>query len=209
MKSLKTLAATLIACATINAASAAVILLEVTPNSAGPVGANVTFSGFADGPQAPFTILSGVTLSYNSSTIVQSGSNAEGAAPFPSAPGNEYLSVKAGGLATFEFEKSWGTFGFQWGSIDTYNQIKFWNNGSVVGTFTGLDVIPPANGNQGAGGSAYVVFGGLFDKVELRSFNFNSFEIDNVSVPDAGSSLALLGIAMLGLAGFARRRRLA
>ncbi len=209
MKSFKTIAATIIACATIHAASAAVIVWDVTINSAGPINPSVDFQGFPDGPQAPFSVLPGVWLSYNGATIVQSGSNSEGAAPFPSSPGNDYLSVKSGGLATFAFDSVWDRFAFQWGSIDSYNEIKFFNGVSTVGTFTGDDITTPANGFQGSGGSAYVVFRGLFDRVELRSINKNSFEIDNVfvSVPDAGSSVALLGLALLGLAGFARRNR--
>lgn len=207
MKSLKTLAATLIACATIQAASAAVVLVEFTPNSTGPLGASLTFEGFPDGPAGPLSVLSGATLSYNNATIVQAVGNNQGAVPFPAS--GDYLSIKAGGLATFNFADVEDYFAFQWGSIDAYNTISFFLGAVNVGSFTGSDVVSSpvaANGNQGFNGSAYVGFAGLFDKVVLTSTQ-NSFEIDNVSVPDAGSSLALVGLGFLALAGFARRRR--
>lgn len=206
MKSLKALAATLIACATIHAASAAVVLVEFTPNSNGPANPDVTFEGFLDGPQAGIVIPGG-QLSYNGATIVQSGTNPDGAVPFPAS--GDYLSVMAGGLATFEFAQEREQFGFQWGSIDSYNTISFYLGGVLVESFTGAQVVSSpvaANGNQGFNGSAYVLFTGLFDKVTLES-STNSFEIDNISVPDAGSSLALLGLGFVALAGFARRRR--
>ena len=60
------------------------------------------------------------------------------------------------------------------------------------------------SGNQGLNGSAFVTFSGSFDKVVLTSSQ-NSFEIDNISVPDGGSTLALLGCA-LGMAGLVSRR---
>jgi len=206
MKSLKTLAATLIACATIQAASAAVVLVEFTPNSTGPLGTVLTFEGYPDGPAGPLAVLNNGTLSYNNATIVQAVGNSQGAIPFPAS--GDYLSVKAGGVATFNFAGGQDYFAFQWGSIDDYNTISFFLGAVNVGSFTGSDVVSSpvaANGNQGFNGSAYVGFAGLFDTVVLTSTT-NSFEIDNVTVPDAGSSLALLGLGLLALAGIARRR---
>lgn len=190
--------------------ASAISIVDFTPNSAGPGVADVTFTGFADGAQSAFAILPGVTLAYNSAVIVQGGANnSEGAMPFPTT-GSDYLSVKKGGQADFVFASALErTFGFQWGSIDAYNTISFLLNGVLQTSFTGSQVVSSpvaANGNQGLNGSAYVTFAGVFDAVRLTSSG-NSFEIDNLSVqavPDAGTTVALLGASLLGLAFFRR-----
>lgn len=204
MKSLayRSLAATAVAIATVASVQAVSISL-ITLNSVGPANPDITFTGFPNGPQAGIAIPGGGTLSYNNATIVQSVNNPDGAPPFPTSAGNEYLSVKAGGQATFSYTSPQSTFAFQWGSIDTYNKIEFYL-GNAVTTFIGTDIVIPANGNQNIGGSAYVEFVGAFDKVVLTSTQ-NSFEIDNVAVPDGGNTMVLLG-SVLGMIGFVSRK---
>lgn len=180
----------------------AVIISSVQIDVDGAPG-DVTFEGFDDGPQSGISIPGG-TLDYDGAVIVQNITNGDGAIPFPTGNG-DYLSVKSGGNATFNFTSPMGSFGFQWGSIDSYNSIVFSLGAIEVGSFTGDDIINPANGNQLSGGSAFVTFGGSFDKVVLSSSQ-NSFEIDNVSVPDGGTTLVLLGLGLAGVA-FARRKQ--
>lgn len=200
----RSLVAAAVALATVASVQAVSISL-ITLNSTGPANPDLTFTGFPDGPTAPggIAISNGGTLSYNGATIVQSINNSEGAPPFPTTPGNEYLSVKTGGVATFSYTTPQSTFGFQWGSIDTYNTIEFYL-GNVMTSFTGTDIVIPANGNQNIGGSAYVEFTGPFDKVVLKSTQ-NSFEIDNVTVPDGGNTLVVFG-GVLGLLGVVSRK---
>ena len=186
----------------------AISVIGFEPNVDGAPG-DVTFEGYANGPQGPFAIpIPGGTLEYNNAVIVQDDGNSAGAIPFPHGNG-DYLSVKAGGVATFSFTSPYSSFGFQWGSIDAYNTIEFFLGGGSVGSFTGSDVVSSpvaANGNQGLNGSAFVTFGGLFDTVVLTSTQ-NSFEIDNVSVSDGGMTLALLGLTLSGLAIVRRKTR--
>lgn len=185
----------------------AISVIGFEPNVDGAPG-EVTFDGYLDGPQAAFAIpIPGGTLAYNGAAIVQAVGNSSGAIPYPTDNG-DYLSVKAGGVATFSFTSPYRTFGFQWGSIDAYNTIEFFLLGGSAGSFTGSQVVNApvaANGNQGLNGSAFVTFGGgLFDTVVLTSTQ-NSFEIDNVSVSDGGMTLALLGLMLTGLACVRRK----
>ena len=77
-------------------------------------------------------------------------------------------------------------YGFLWGSPDSYNSVSFLNNGALVGSFTGTDVLLPADGNQAARlGGQYVNFwageGEQFNEVKFTS-DGNAFETDNHAV---------------------------
>ena len=82
-------------------------------------------------------------------------------------------------------------FGLFWGSIDNYNTLSFLYNGTTVASFTGLDIVIPADGNQtSAATNRYVNFFDLpvFNAVSLASTQY-AFESDNhayatVSVPN-------------------------
>ena len=103
--------------------------------------------------------------------------------------------------------------GLFWGSIDTYNQIEFLNNGNVVldGTFTGDQLPSPSVANgawEGASSNLYVNFYNVpeFDSVRFTSFGGYggsspyAFEFDNLAVSYIPAPGALL-LGMIGLAG--------
>lgn len=138
------------------------------------------------------------------------------------APWNNYtqfLSVpnsrqpSASGAVTLSFTEDHTYLGFNWGSVDLYNSIAFYNNGTLLQTFTGANAVGAANANGGQMSNAsngYIDFflkdGWSYDEIRFISDN-RAFEIDNVAFGDAvpaPMSAALLG---LGLFGFARLRR--
>ena len=120
---------------------------------------------------------------------IVNGSSSVTAAPFVGpSPGHQdttnYLSIGGNGTESITFASEKNAFGLYWGSLDSYNTIKFYDGATLVASYTGADISPLfPNGNQGSFVSnGYVEFSGLhyFNKVVLGSTS-NAFEIDNIS----------------------------
>ena len=103
--------------------------------------------------------------------------------------------------------------GLLWGSVDLYNTLELYNGTTLVGTVTGADVNSVATGDQGVNGTYYVNITNdlAFDRFVAHSSSY-AFEFDNVAyhetpltVPDGGTTLALLGLGLTGM-GLLRRR---
>jgi hypothetical protein len=101
--------------------------------------------------------------------------------------------------------------GLFWGSADGYNTIEFYNKDMLVATYSGDDVLDPANGDQySSSTNSYVNFylTQNFDTVRLISTEY-AFELDNLAVgmhhtPVPGA--VFLGLIGLGIAGRKLRR---
>ncbi|MGV0025852.1 Npun_F0296 family exosortase-dependent surface protein [Phormidesmis priestleyi] len=137
----------------------------------------------------------------------------------PAEDSTKYLTVAPIGDSrgttpvTAKFAKALDYFGLYWGSIDKYNSITFKNAGAVIKTYTGLDIAPPANGNQSAAATnKYVNFfagaGESFDEVVFSSTS-NAFESDNHAyraVPEPASIVGLLTVGALGIGSLRKRK---
>ncbi|HLO87048.1 MAG TPA: PEP-CTERM sorting domain-containing protein [Nostocaceae cyanobacterium] len=106
------------------------------------------------------------------------------------------------GAVTINFAQTLDYFGLYWGSIDAFNFIRFFNNNTVVGEFSGSNI--PGTGDL------FVNFfadpGETFNRIILSS-SAVGFESDNhafrlaqvpTQVPEPASILALLACAALG-----------
>jgi hypothetical protein len=100
-------------------------------------------------------------------------------------------------------------YGFLWGSPDGYNTVSFYDGATLLGSFTGAAVYPPANGDQSIGRffNAFAGAGETITRIEFASSQ-NAFETDNhavIAVPEPETYALML--AGLGVVGFVARRR--
>lgn len=127
------------------------------------------------------------------------------AAPFGDS--TPYLSTGTSSVS-ISFGSAQNYVGLLWGSVDNYNTLEFWSNGVFLGSVTGVDILNPANGNQGVAGTKYAnIFTDIsFDTIVAKSSQF-AFEFDNVTyrTPDGGTTAALLGATVAGIAFFRRK----
>jgi hypothetical protein len=136
----------------------------------------------------------------------------------PAGTNTEYLTVPnpiSSGSATFTLDAESDYFGLYWGSIDAYNSISFYLDGSLISTYSGSDLVGQfANGNQvNFSSNRYINFdfgNAKFDTVKLTSTSF-AFESDNhafrnlATVPEPSTLLLILG-GLLSLAGVRLRK---
>lgn len=127
-----------------------------------------------------------------------------------------YLTANAGNPATITAAQGYRIISFLWGSMDAYNTLSLLDRaGAVIASYSGLDVAPPADGNQGAAatnrrvtfttdGATSPIYGVRFASTQP------AFEVDNVAFADtavpepATWGMMIAGFGMIG--GVLRRR---
>ena len=132
----------------------------------------------------------------------------------PAGDSSDYLAVattQPAGTEDIKLGSMQNYFGLLWGSVDNYNEVDAYLNGTLIGTVKGADVLGANTGfgdQHAVGSNEYVnmLFAGGYDEIKLVTTNYN-FEVDNLAfanVPEP-ASFGLLGLGMAAL--LVRRRR--
>ena len=87
------------------------------------------------------------TFSASGNAGIVNGSSSVTAPPFVGpSPGHQdttnYLSIGGNGTETITFASQKNAFGLYWGSLDSYNTIKFYDGATLVASYTGADISP-------------------------------------------------------------------
>lgn len=201
-----------VACATFalsvisHPADAAIVLFD--GGAASPTAGEISFFGPTtysfDGGSGPLVPTTGSVL-YTSGTT-------PGVAAAPYGDSTIYASIGSTTTpqsASLSLGSGVNYLGFYWGSVDSYNSLTLYNGNTVLATYTGSDVLNPANGYQGASGSAYVNFfasGPLITSAVFTS-TAAAFEVDSITagVPEPATwAMMVLGFVVLGSLGYRR-----
>jgi hypothetical protein len=123
--------------------------------------------------------------------------------------GLSYFAVGPGNPnnpATMTFVNDQKSLSFLWGSVDSYNTLKFYLNGVLQDQVTNFSF---AGDPPGRGASYVNVTGVIFDEIRFGSTDSNAFEFSNLSTTAVPIPAAawLLGSGLFGLFAVGRRRR--
>lgn len=130
-----------------------------------------------------------------------------------SIPGGTYTSVSGGSFASYVLDAAISSFSFMWGSVDTYNTIKFFKDGIE----TGEQIVGQDGINAGAPARTGFGIATIFTDNEFNEIRFlsggNAFEYANLNVSAVPLPAALplygAGLAVMGFIGWRKRRKAA
>jgi hypothetical protein len=133
-------------------------------------------------------------------------------------PNTPYSVLSAGGTgassATYNCPSGGcTTLSLLWGSPDGFNFLDFFTGanggGSLIQTFVGTNLVPPAVAGAGFDQVSFLASAGTFGSVVLRDSGQAAFEFSDVAVPGpiVGAGLPGLVAACGGLLALGRRRR--
>ncbi|MDZ7960020.1 MAG: PEP-CTERM sorting domain-containing protein [Aulosira sp. DedQUE10] len=180
--------------------------------------ANTTTVNF-NGGSAPTTGYANYSSASGSPAIVSGTVSSNYAAP--AADASKYLTIAPVGSGaagsnspiTIALSKAADYFGLYWGSVDTYNIVKFFNGATLLASYTGADVPgTTASGNQSsAQDNVYVNFfagtGEAFNRIELSTTSI-AFESDNHAFREVPEPLTIGGSALaLGFGWMMKRKK--
>lgn len=123
-----------------------------------------------------------------------------------------YTAVQEDSYASYVFDKTYSSVDFMWGSVDEYNGLEFYYQGSWVDALYGDDA-QFGGVSKGVGFIvASVMASGIFDEIRFTS-GTNAFEYANMTVSAVPLPAALplygAGLAVLGFIGWRKRRKAA
>ncbi|MDY6785074.1 MAG: PEP-CTERM sorting domain-containing protein [Cyanobacteriota bacterium] len=192
----------------------------------------LSFGGTPLAGEGEFSSVAGVTtIDFNSGSAPTSGSIiysaptpgpsiVSGNTPFhhvnPVNDNTPYLTVAPLGTTQgtnpveISFAQSIDYFGLYWGSVDPYNSISFYNDTTLIATFTGNDV--PSQKRSSVYANFFADPGEMFNRIVLKS-STTALESDNhaykfaTTVPEPVSTLSLFILGALGVGSLLKRTK--
>ena len=168
---------------------------------------------------ASFTTITGVGVSFTGTSGVYVGDvSGLTRSPFRTSGGGpdtqRYLDAQPGSSVVLSYTSQQTAFNLLWGSVDpspdTWNQLTFtFSGGGGSYTVTGADVVTGLSGVVNGTTNLAVSITDLapFEKVTVTASQ-PAFEfVPGVPVPDGGTTLMLLGGALVGLGALRRKFR--
>jgi hypothetical protein len=151
------------------------------------------------------------------------GATIPGFAAEPAGDSSTFAAAEPGANGVFSTKPGFDlkTLSFYLGSLDSFNTLSFFHNGTLITSFTGdqLTVPNPANGDQVGGDTnrRYFFTMDAADRVNQVVFSSGgaAFEFDNIaaaisSVPEPQTwAMMILGFGMIGFMLRNGRRRIA
>ncbi|MEX1036332.1 MAG: VPLPA-CTERM sorting domain-containing protein [Sneathiella sp.] len=123
-----------------------------------------------------------------------------------------YTSVQEDSYASYVFDQGYHQVDFMWGSVDTYNGLEFYYQGSWVDALYGNDAQLDSVNNGLGFIIASVMAIDIFDEIRFTS-GTNAFEYANLTVSAVPLPAALplygAGLAAMGFIGWRKRRKAA
>lgn len=138
------------------------------------------------------------------------GTSGDGSLP-AAGDGSRYLSVLAGGEASFDFAQPVRGFSVDLGSLDSFNKLSVRFADGGVASFTGSDIVADPDGDRGAdrtnGRFRLAADAGQLIAGVTFSSGGNSFEADRIAVTAVPEpAMWAMMISGFGLIGYASRR---
>jgi hypothetical protein len=177
-----------------------------------PIVSSATLQTFDSSTPSLLTLAGDAFLATGSAyaTPYFSGSTAAyfGESPASGPDASQYVAVEPTGSATITFSTPQDYFGLLWGSVDSDNDLAFYNSqGGLVGTITGAQLTPTAiNGDLSANGTYYVNIMSTTPFSKIVATSGSSFEFDDVAyagnvvpVPEPSTAAIACGLGLIFL----------
>ncbi len=96
-----------------------------------------------------------------------------------------YFAAEPGSAVTISYTQDQHYFGINWGSVDAYNTLSFYEGAVLVAQYTGSDITSTPHGSQGADNSYIANFnfsdGASYNKVVMTDTTHPAFEFDTIA----------------------------
>jgi hypothetical protein len=192
--------------------ASAAVALAVTVTSHCANAATITYT--QDQATVPTDFITSPSSSTGNFVLSTTGSTANvNASPFPNntSPYSCLSCGVSGAAGTATYTNTTGSNGFSifWGSPDAYNEVLFYDGGTLEATVIGSSLLPPSGSGHNL--VSFDFNGQTITSVVLEDTGTAAFEYSDVTYTPLPAALPLFagGLGMIGFLGHRRKRKTA